>query len=73
MIFSVAAIISFLSFLMTLEAGNIIATGTPAGVDFKRTPLLFLQDGDVVEVEIEDLGQLRNPVVGNQAKAKGEL
>ncbi len=64
MIFSVAKVISFLSSLMTLEPGDIIATGTPSGVGFKRNPPLFLQDGDVVEVEIESIGQLRNPVVG---------
>ena len=62
MIFSVAAAIAFLSSLMTLEPGDIIATGTPSGVGFKRTPPLFLQDGDVVEVEIERIGCLRNPV-----------
>ncbi len=67
MIFSVAAIVAFLSSLMTLEPGDIIATGTPAGVGFKRTPPLFLRDGDVVEVEIEGIGQLRNPVVGARA------
>ena len=64
MIFSVATVVAFLSSLMTLEPGDIIATGTPSGVGFKRTPPLFLQDGDVVEVEIEGIGQLRNPVVG---------
>ena len=64
MIFSVAAIISFLSSIMTLEPGDIIATGTPSGVGFKRTPPLFLRDGDVTEVEIEGIGQIRNPVVG---------
>ncbi|MBA2288119.1 MAG: fumarylacetoacetate hydrolase family protein [Ktedonobacteraceae bacterium] len=64
MIFSVAQVIAFLSSLMTLEPGDIIATGTPSGVGFKRTPPLFLQAGDVVEVEIEGIGQLRNPVVG---------
>ncbi len=63
MIFSVAKVIAFLSSLMTLEPGDIIATGTPSGVGFKRTPPLFLQDGDVVEVEIEGIGQLRNSVV----------
>lgn len=52
MIFSVAKVIAFLSTLMTLEPGDIIATGTPSSVGFKRTPPLFLQDGDVVEVEI---------------------
>lgn len=62
MLFSVAAAIAFLSSLMTLEPGDIIATGTPSGVGFKRTPPLFLRDGDVVEVEIERLGCLRNPV-----------
>jgi 2-keto-4-pentenoate hydratase/2-oxohepta-3-ene-1,7-dioic acid hydratase in catechol pathway len=63
MIFSVAAVIAFLSSLMTLEPGDIIATGTPSGVGFKRTPPLFLHDGDVVEVEIEGIGQIRNPVM----------
>lgn len=62
MIFSVAQIIAFLSSLMTLEPGDIIATGTPSGVGFMRTPPLFLQNGDIVEVEIEGIGQLRNPV-----------
>ena len=67
MIFSVAPIISFLSSLMTLEPGDIIATGTPSGVGFMRTPPIFLRAGDVVEVEIEGIGQLRNPIVGTQA------
>jgi 2-keto-4-pentenoate hydratase/2-oxohepta-3-ene-1,7-dioic acid hydratase in catechol pathway len=62
MIFSVAAAIAFLSNLMTLEPGDIIATGTPSGVGFTRTPPLFLQDGDMVEVEIEHIGGIRNPV-----------
>jgi 2-keto-4-pentenoate hydratase/2-oxohepta-3-ene-1,7-dioic acid hydratase in catechol pathway len=62
MIFSVASAIAFLSSLMTLEPGDIIATGTPSGVGFKRTPPLFLQDNDVVEVEIEHIGRIRNPV-----------
>jgi 2-keto-4-pentenoate hydratase/2-oxohepta-3-ene-1,7-dioic acid hydratase in catechol pathway len=63
MIFSVAAAIAFLSSLMTLEPGDIIATGTPSGVGFKRTPPLFLQEGDVVEIEIERIGRIRNPVI----------
>ena len=63
MIFSVATSIAFLSFLMTLEPGDIIATGTPSGVGFKRTPPLFLREGDVVEVEIEGIGRIRNPVM----------
>jgi 2-keto-4-pentenoate hydratase/2-oxohepta-3-ene-1,7-dioic acid hydratase in catechol pathway len=63
MIFSVAAAIAFLSSLMTLEPGDIIATGTPSGVGFKRTPPLFLREGDVVDIEIERIGRIRNPVI----------
>lgn len=63
MIFSVAETIAYISQLMTLESGDIIATGTPEGVGFKRTPPVFLKDGDVVEVEVEKVGTLRNPVV----------
>jgi 2-keto-4-pentenoate hydratase/2-oxohepta-3-ene-1,7-dioic acid hydratase in catechol pathway len=62
MIFSVAETIAFLSQIMTLEPGDIIATGTPAGVGNSRTPKLFLHAGDIVEVEIEGVGTLRNPV-----------
>lgn len=65
MIFSVAKTISYISQLMTLEAGDIIATGTPEGVGFKRTPPIFLRHGDIVEVEVEKIGTLRNPVVRN--------
>jgi acylpyruvate hydrolase len=64
MIFGVAETIAFLSQIMTLETGDIIATGTPAGVGNSRTPKLFLHPGDIVEVEIEGLGMLRNPVNG---------
>jgi 2-keto-4-pentenoate hydratase/2-oxohepta-3-ene-1,7-dioic acid hydratase in catechol pathway len=62
MIFSVAETIAYISQLMTLEPGDMIATGTPEGVGFKRTPPIFLKDGDVVEVEVEKIGTLRNPV-----------
>ena len=62
MIFSVAKVIAFLSTIMTLEPGDIIATGTPSGVGFKRNPPLYLHDGDIVEVEIEGIGRIRNPV-----------
>ncbi|MBV9817911.1 MAG: fumarylacetoacetate hydrolase family protein [Solirubrobacterales bacterium] len=62
MIFSVAETIAFLSRIMTLEPGDIIATGTPAGIGNARDPKLFLNAGDVVEVELEDVGTLRNPV-----------
>jgi acylpyruvate hydrolase len=62
MIFGVAETISFLSQIMTLEVGDIIATGTPAGVGASRTPPLFLEPGDIVEVEVDRIGTLRNPV-----------
>lgn len=62
MIFGVSYIVSYLSQLMTLEPGDIVATGTPAGVGFKRQPPVLLKDGDVVEVEIEKIGRLANPV-----------
>jgi 2-keto-4-pentenoate hydratase/2-oxohepta-3-ene-1,7-dioic acid hydratase in catechol pathway len=63
MIFPVNAILEYLSQGMTLEAGDIIATGTPEGVGLGRTPPEYLQDGDVVETEIEGIGMLRNRVV----------
>jgi 2-keto-4-pentenoate hydratase/2-oxohepta-3-ene-1,7-dioic acid hydratase in catechol pathway len=62
MIFGVKAIIASLSRGMTLEPGDVIATGTPDGVGFARTPPEFLKDGDVMEVEIEKIGVLRNSV-----------
>jgi 2-keto-4-pentenoate hydratase/2-oxohepta-3-ene-1,7-dioic acid hydratase in catechol pathway len=63
MVFSVAALVSQLSAVMTLEPGDIIATGTPGGIGAAQDPPRFLREGDVVEVEIEHLGCLRNPVV----------
>lgn len=62
MIFSVAEIVSFISNGMTLIPGDIIATGTPAGVGVFRDPPLFLRDGDLVEIEIERIGKLSNRV-----------
>ncbi len=62
MIFSVARIIAELSKGLTLEPGDIIATGTPEGVGFARTPPEFFKDGDEVEVEIEGIGTLRNTI-----------
>jgi 2-keto-4-pentenoate hydratase/2-oxohepta-3-ene-1,7-dioic acid hydratase in catechol pathway len=63
MIFTIAEIIAFISSVMTLEPGDIIATGTPAGVGFTRTPPLLISPDDLVEVEIENVGVLANPVV----------
>jgi 2-keto-4-pentenoate hydratase/2-oxohepta-3-ene-1,7-dioic acid hydratase in catechol pathway len=62
MIFSIPRLIAELSRGMTLLPGDVIATGTPAGVGFARTPPEFLSDGDVMEVEIGGIGSLRNPV-----------
>jgi 2-keto-4-pentenoate hydratase/2-oxohepta-3-ene-1,7-dioic acid hydratase in catechol pathway len=63
MIFGVPELIEFTSASITLEPGDIIATGTPEGVGAFRKPPVFLKHGDVVEVEIEKLGVLRNLVV----------
>jgi acylpyruvate hydrolase len=63
MIYPVAELIEWLSVGMTLLPGMLIATGTPDGVGFARTPPEFLQPGDVMETEIEGLGLLRNNVV----------
>jgi 2-keto-4-pentenoate hydratase/2-oxohepta-3-ene-1,7-dioic acid hydratase in catechol pathway len=62
MVFGVAEAIAFLTRVMTLEPGDIIATGTPAGVGMARDPQVWLHSGDVVEVEIDGVGTLRNPV-----------
>ncbi|GAP15475.1 2-keto-4-pentenoate hydratase [Longilinea arvoryzae] len=63
MIFPVDELVAFLSNAFTLEPGDVIATGTPNGVGVFRTPKVFLQNGDRVEIEIENLGVLLNPVV----------
>lgn len=62
MIFPVARLIADLSRGMTLEAGTLILTGTPSGVGMARTPPVWLQDGDTVEVEIDGIGTLTNRV-----------
>jgi 2-keto-4-pentenoate hydratase/2-oxohepta-3-ene-1,7-dioic acid hydratase in catechol pathway len=67
MIFTVAEIIAFISTVMTLEPGDIIATGTPAGVGFSREPPLLVAPDDVIEIEIESVGRLANPVVAPAA------
>jgi 2-keto-4-pentenoate hydratase/2-oxohepta-3-ene-1,7-dioic acid hydratase in catechol pathway len=62
MIFSVAEIIAYVSQMITLEPGDLIATGTPAGVGVFRDPKVLLEDGDEVSVEIQGVGTLTNPV-----------
>jgi acylpyruvate hydrolase len=62
MIFRIASLVAHLSSAMTLQPGDIVATGTPAGVGFTRKPPRYLRPGETVRVEIEKLGVLRNPV-----------
>lgn len=62
MIFDVATLVSLISEVMTLEPGDVIATGTTSGVGYARRPPVFMKAGDVCEVEIEGLGTLRNPI-----------
>jgi 2-keto-4-pentenoate hydratase/2-oxohepta-3-ene-1,7-dioic acid hydratase in catechol pathway len=63
MVFGVAEIVSFISQAITLEPGDLIATGTPAGVGIFRDPPVLLQPGDEITIEIEGIGALTNPVV----------
>jgi 2-keto-4-pentenoate hydratase/2-oxohepta-3-ene-1,7-dioic acid hydratase in catechol pathway len=63
LIFPVDQIVSYLSKIFTLEPGDLIFTGTPPGVGMARKPPVWLQPGDIVEVEIDGLGTLRNPVI----------
>lgn len=62
MIFDVETLVALVSDVMTLQAGDVIVTGTPAGIGMAREPQLWMKAGDVCEVEIERLGVLRNPV-----------
>jgi 2-keto-4-pentenoate hydratase/2-oxohepta-3-ene-1,7-dioic acid hydratase in catechol pathway len=62
LIFRVPELIEFITKSITLEPGDVIATGTPAGVGFARTPPVFLKPGDTMEVEIERIGGLGNPI-----------
>jgi 2-keto-4-pentenoate hydratase/2-oxohepta-3-ene-1,7-dioic acid hydratase in catechol pathway len=62
MIFPIADLIAFISRDTTLEAGTVILSGTPEGVGFARKPPVYLADGDTIEVTIEGIGTLRNPV-----------
>ncbi|MDR1431877.1 MAG: fumarylacetoacetate hydrolase family protein [Propionibacteriaceae bacterium] len=63
LIFGIPTLVSFLSHSFTLQPGDVILTGTPAGVGFKREPQVFLKHGDRVRVSVDVLGELDNPVV----------
>jgi acylpyruvate hydrolase len=69
MVFSVAGLISILSRFLTLKPGDVIVTGTPSGVGLARNPPLWMKEGDMVEVEIEGIGVLSNPVQDRKAAA----
>jgi 2-keto-4-pentenoate hydratase/2-oxohepta-3-ene-1,7-dioic acid hydratase in catechol pathway len=69
LIFGVDDLIAYLSQIVTLEPGDLIFTGTPPGVGMARKPPVWLKPGDVVEVEIDHLGTLRNPVIAENGPA----
>jgi 2,4-didehydro-3-deoxy-L-rhamnonate hydrolase len=66
MIFGIGEVLSFLSRTLTLRPGDLLATGTPSGVGYARTPPRFLQPGDEVEVEVEGVGAVSTPVVARR-------
>ena len=63
LIFKIPELVAYLSSVMTLQPGDVVATGTPAGVGFVRKPPRFLRPGEEVVVSVEGIGELRNPVV----------
>ncbi len=65
MIFSTAELLSYISHSMTLLPGTIVLTGTPEGVGAGRKPPVYLEDGDMIEIEIENIGRLTNEVTAN--------
>ena len=66
MIFGVPAIVSYISEIVTLDPGDVILTGTPAGIGNTRTPQVFMKPGDTITVETEHVGKLTNPVVAEE-------
>lgn len=66
LIFGVAKLVSYISASITLEPGDVIATGTPPGVGVFRKPQIYLKAGDIVEVQVEKLGTLRNKVIAEE-------
>lgn len=70
MIFGIGEILSFISRTFTLTPGDLVATGTPAGVGYARTPPWLLQPGDTVEVEVQGVGVVSTPIVGAHSLAR---
>jgi 2-keto-4-pentenoate hydratase/2-oxohepta-3-ene-1,7-dioic acid hydratase in catechol pathway len=68
MVYTVGETLAHISRTFTLQPGDLLATGTPSGVGYARTPPVLLQPGDTVEVEVEKLGVLRNTIVSNSAR-----
>ncbi|WP_309055722.1 fumarylacetoacetate hydrolase family protein [Streptomyces sp.] len=68
MVYGVGDTLAHISRTLTLRPGDLLATGTPSGVGYARTPPWLLQPGDTVEVEVERIGRLRNTVTGNEAR-----
>jgi 2-keto-4-pentenoate hydratase/2-oxohepta-3-ene-1,7-dioic acid hydratase in catechol pathway len=67
LIFTIPEIIEYISIWSDLAPGDVIVTGTPGGVGFKRNPPLFMKPGDTVEVEVSSVGILRNPIIAETA------
>lgn len=68
MVYTVGDTLALISRTLTIRPGDLLATGTPSGVGYSRTPPWLLQPGDVVEVEVERLGVLSNPIVGSDQR-----
>ena len=66
MVHSIPRLIAFISRFTELVPGDVIVTGTPGGVGARKTPPLFMKDGDVCEIEIEGVGVLSNPIVAEK-------
>jgi 2-keto-4-pentenoate hydratase/2-oxohepta-3-ene-1,7-dioic acid hydratase in catechol pathway len=67
MIFDINTVIEYISTFAELAPGDVIVTGTPGGVGMRRDPQVWMKDGDVVEVGLEGVGVLRNPIVKEAA------